>query len=278
MPIATGIYYSHFDDGRKDIPPVVLIHGAASNHTIWPTEIRRMAGQRVIAVDLPGHGRSTGTAQQSIRAYAEQMVDFFAAIGLYEAVFVGHDMGGAVALELAVNHSSHVTGLGLISTGASINVDPLFLENLANPLTRPTAIATLRQRAFGSSMPAALVDRTMQCFEETRPSVMFGDWRACADFDVREAIAAVQAPAWIIVGDQDPLTPVASAHFLAGKMAAARLQIIPGGGHMVLLEHPARIKQGLQQFLTALIAARTTAARLRLPTPAPVNSYQKRNP
>lgn len=276
MPTVAGIYYAQSDEGQKDQPPVILIHGAGSSHLAWPAEIRRLAGQRVLAVDLPGHGRSAGVGLQSISAMADQMIEFLAALGLYQAVFVGHSMGGAVALQLAVQHPSHVAGLGLISTGAYLGVNGAFLEDLSNPLTVPTALVTFRQNAFGASFPQALADRCMLGMKDTRPSVLFSDWHACAAFDVRESIARVEAPAWVIVGGEDRVTPVAYAHFLADRLPAARLQIISDSGHMVLLEHPARVAQGLQQFLTALAAARAAAARVRLPAPAPVNALQKR--
>lgn len=276
MPTAAGIYYAQFDEGNKDQPPVILIHGAGSDHSIWPAEIRRMAGQRVMAVDLPGHGRTGGAGLQSIRAYAGQMVDFLAELGLYQAVFVGHSMGGAIALELAVNHPAHVAGLGLIATGAYLGVDPLFLENLSNPITASTALNFLRQRAFGQQAAPAMVERCMKSINETRASVLYGDWRACAEFDLRESISKAETPAWIIAGSEDQLIPMSYAHFLASRLPASRLQIIPGAGHMVLLEAPAQIAQGLQQFLSALAAARFAAARVSLPSPAPAGIYQRR--
>jgi pimeloyl-ACP methyl ester carboxylesterase len=275
MPTAAGIYYAQFDEGHKDQPPIILIHGAGSSHLVWPSEIRRLVGQRVMAVDLPGHGKSGGVGLQTISSFADQMVEFLAALGLYQAVFVGHSMGGAIALEMAIQHPTHVAGLGLISTGAYMGVDPSFLENLANPLTVPSALAIFRQRAFGLQANPALIERCMLSMKETRSSVLYSDWRACAEFDQREAIARAESPTWVIVGSDDQITPVAYAHFLAGKLPAARLQIIPGAGHLAVLEHPARIAQGLQQFLAALAAARSASARVRLPTPAPVSAINK---
>ena len=276
MPTAAGLYYAQFDEGHKDEPPVILIHGAGSNHLVWPAEIRRLSGQRVMAVDLPGHGRSDGKAQQSISAYANHLFEFLADLGLYQAVFVGHSMGGAIALELAVRHPSHVAGLGLISTGAYLGIDPAFLENLSNPVTVPNALHNFKNKAFGPQTRPALVERCMQTLKETRSSILYGDWRACAEFDLREMVTRIEAPAWVIAGSDDQVTPIAYAHFLAGRIPAARLQIIPGAGHMVILEQPALVAQGLQQFLTAVSATRFAAARVRLPSTAPVNTFQKK--
>lgn len=277
MPTASGIYYAQFDDGRKDEPPVILIHGAGSSHLFWPAEIRRMPGQRVLAIDLPGHGNSSGTAQQTISAYADQLVEFLAALGLYQAVFVGHSMGGAVALDLAVRKPTHVAGLGLIATGAYLGVEPSILENLSHTVMVPSALHMIQARMFGPQTPQAVMDRCMKFMKETRTSVLYGDWRACAMFDIRENMARVEAPAWVITGSEDRLIPVAYAHFLADRIPAARLQIIPGAGHMVPLEQPAQVVHGLQQFFTALSAARFAAARVRLPAPAPVQSFHKKD-
>ncbi|MBE0698533.1 MAG: alpha/beta fold hydrolase, partial [Anaerolineaceae bacterium] len=173
MPITAGLYYAQFDEGHKDQPPIILIHGAGANHLVWPSEIRRLPGQHVLAVDLPGHGKSTGVGLQTISSIADQMVEFLAKLGFYQAVFVGHSMGGAIALELAIRHSNHVAGLGLISTGAYLGIDAGFLENLSNPLTVPSAIASFRQCAFGAQANPAMVERCMQNMQETRSSIMY---------------------------------------------------------------------------------------------------------
>ena len=277
MPTASRIYYAQSNEGNKDQPPVILIHGAGSSHLIWPAAIRRLNGQRVIALDLPGHGRSSGVAQQSISAYADLVFEFLAELGLFQAVFVGHSMGGAIALELAHRYPTHVAGLGLISTGAYLGIDPKFLENLSTPVTIPSALLTFQTRAFSPQTSHVLVERCMQTLKETRPAVLYGDWHACAAFDLRESIGQIQAPTWVINGSEDQVTPISYANFLADRIPAARLQMIPGAGHMALLEYPERVAQGLQQFLAALGAARAAVSRVHMPSTAPLPAYQRKN-
>jgi pimeloyl-ACP methyl ester carboxylesterase len=88
MPFAVKIYYQIHQDAA-DLP-LVLLHGAGGNHLSWPPELRRLAGFRVYALDLPGHGKSPGRGQQSIEAYLIALRDWMQAVELHRAVFIGH--------------------------------------------------------------------------------------------------------------------------------------------------------------------------------------------
>ena len=278
MPTAAGIYFALFDGGQKEQPPVILLHGAGSNHLVWPAALRRLGGQRVFAVDLPGHGRTPGFGLQSISAYADQMVEFLAALGLYQAVFVGHSMGGAIAVDLAVRHPAHVSGLGLIATGAYLGIPADMQEAFSSSFSLSNAFHLFQQRAFGSSASPALIERCMSGLKESRPSVLAADWQACAAFDQRLSVGQINAPAWVIVGSEDRLTPPAFAHFMAGQLPAARLQVIPNAGHMVILEQPERVAHGLQQFLAAMTSARFASARVTATVTTPANTGAETRP
>src|SRR5512140_865762 len=124
MPTAAGLYYFSIGAGDLSRPPVILIHGAGGHHLYWPPEIRRMPGERLFAVDLPGHGRSAGVAHHAIRDDAAAIVGFMDVLHLNRAALVGHSMGGAVALEAAIHWPNRVLGLGIIGSAAHLRVSP----------------------------------------------------------------------------------------------------------------------------------------------------------
>ena len=188
MPIAADIYYYLSKLGGSDRLPVVLIHGAGGTHLNWPSEIRRLPNLRVYSVDLPGHGKSGQRGLQSIKDYTSSLLIWLEAIGLHRAVFIGHSMGGAIALTLARYHAEHVLGLGLVASSARLRVDPLLLENIANIQTFPTAIDMLTSAAFNPDANPRLVELAGKRFSETRPSVLQGDLIACDSFNMVESL------------------------------------------------------------------------------------------
>lgn len=249
MPLAGGLYYSLSEGGKRDQKPVVLIHGAGSSHLCWPAELRRLNGYTVYAIDLPGHGRSQGVGFQSVAAYCGAIIDFLAALDLYRAHFVGHSLGGAIALNLALDYGQHVEGLGLIASGAHFDLPADMLDYLSSPTSAPVGLQILQQHSFSAKARPDLVNRSLEALKATRSSVLYGDWTACAQFDVRARAAEVTAPAYIAAGSQDRLTPPAQSRFLAGSLPNARLEVIAEAGHLVMLEQPAAVAHGLRAFL-----------------------------
>ncbi len=250
MPAATGIYYSVHEGGQHHLPAVVLLHGAGGTHLSWTADIRRMPGQHVLALDLPGHGKSEGYAQQSITAYADQVHNFLMNLGMDEVVLVGHSMGGAVALTIALKYPRMVAGLGLISTGAYLPVDPPLVDALSNPLSYSEGLARIQETAFSPAASPALIEAGMRALRDMRPSLLLADYLACSRFDLRDLVDQIGAPAWVACGAHDRITPPALSNYLVARLVNAHLQMIPDAGHMVTMEQPALLSQGLRAFLS----------------------------
>lgn len=259
MPFAAGMYYSINNEGSREKPSVVFIHGAGANHLYWPPDLRRLPGYRVITPDLPGHGRSGGSGQQSVWIYADQLVKFLAELGLYQAVFIGHSLGGCIALALALEHSGNVTALGLISSGAHIEIPADILNYATSPATFNLAIEAMKPRIFSAYTKSAVIQRGVRQLSETRPGVLYGDFLACQSFDVVDRISEIKAPGMVMCGSEDRMTSPTNSQYLAANLGRstlekgigkpARLVMVPSAGHFLILERPQIVRKTIVSFL-----------------------------
>ena len=248
MPRAADVYY--FEWGEENAaPPVLLIHGAGGTHLHWSPEIRRIPGYHILAPDLPGRGKSKGVGAQTIEEYVEAILRFMDSIRLRPAVVVGHSMGGAIALTLALNAPERVRALGLFGTGARLRVAPAILDGLSNTASFPATVQLINQWAFSPRTSPRLKELATQRMQETRPTVLHGDFLACNLFDVFSRLEEITIPALILCGAEDKLTPPRYSQFLHEKLPQATLRIIEGAGHMVMLEKPAESAKALREFL-----------------------------
>jgi pimeloyl-ACP methyl ester carboxylesterase len=249
MPVAASLYYfSHLEEEYLR-PPTVLIHGAGGSYLYWPPEIRRLAGQRIFAPDLPGHGKSDGVGRQSIDDYAQCILDFLDALHIHKAILIGHSMGAAVALTLALEHFRRVLGLGLVGGGARMKVSPDLIQNSSSPATLPFALQSIAEMAFSPVIEPHLKQLAMQRMSATRSTVINGDFIACNQFDVMDRLAKIRVPTLVVCGADDRMTPPRYSEHLASSIKRAELVIVPEAGHMVMIERPKAVASALVSFI-----------------------------
>lgn len=253
MPVAAELYYSLYQKAETDTLPVVLLHGAAGNRLSWAPDIRRLKGYRVFALDLPGHGKSaTKDAQQTIAGFAKKVIDWLDAVDLRRAVFVGHSMGGAIALELGLRYPQNVLALGLISTGVRLRVNPQMLQLASTSATFTEALNIITAYSFSENTPRRLVELATKRMAETRPSVLHGDLRACNSFDVKEQTPRINRPVIVICGTDDQMTPLRHSQYMASTIPHAQLHVINRAGHMLILERSTEVAAVLDSFLSTI--------------------------
>jgi pimeloyl-ACP methyl ester carboxylesterase len=243
-------YQLHHGSPRPAEPPLVLVHGAGGNLMHWPGELRRLPGRTVYALDLPGHGKSRGAGQAEIGAYAEVVRDFAEALDLPALVLAGHSMGGAIALEFALRYPARLAGLILVGTGARLRVAPEILTGILDDSARTAEL--LAQRAHGERVDPNLLRLYARRLREVDPRVIHDDFLACDAFDRRADVNRIALPTLILCGDADRMTPVKFSQFLHEQIAGSQLVVVPGAGHMVMLEQPAAVAEAVAHFLTGL--------------------------
>ena len=156
-------------------------------------------------------------------------------------------MGGAIALFLARQQPDRVRGLVLVGTGARLRVHPQILVGIHADWNATTRLITEWSYAPGTS-PLVLATATADLRAVDQP-VVHSDYAACNAFDMMDEIGDVAAPALVVVGEHDRLTPPAYAHHLARSLRNATLEIVPNAGHMVMLEQPNAVNDAVRRFM-----------------------------
>ncbi|ALJ35769.1 alpha/beta hydrolase [Azospirillum brasilense] len=233
-----------FDPAR---PALVLIHGAGMDHTVWSLQSRYLAhhGRSVLAVDLPGHGRSGGAPLPSIEELAGWVAALLDAVGVAKAALAGHSMGALVALETAARHGDRIESLALLGVAETMPVHPDLLAAAA--LNDPSAIELVigwghgpRGHVGGAAAPGlSLLPGGRRLMQRARPGVLGVDLGACNAY-VRggAAAAAVSCPALFLLGGVDRMTPAKSGKALAAQVRHSKVIQLSGIGHMVMTEAP----------------------------------------
>jgi pimeloyl-ACP methyl ester carboxylesterase len=252
MPTAAGLYYFVHGEELPDRPPVLLLHGGGGSHLSWPPQIRRLNGQRVFTLDLPGHGKSEGLGRQEIAEYGNAVLEFMKAVRLSSVVLVGFSMGSAIALSIALKYRKRVLGLGLVGSGAKMRVAASTLEMAASPSTFPAAVQTIIENSYSSTADPRLKELAAKQMLETRQAVLYGDFIACDAFDIMEDVKRIRVPTLLICGSADRMTPTNRSEYLQDQIEGAELHIIEGAGHMVMIERPDEVASLLADFLNQI--------------------------
>lgn len=240
------------------LPTIVFVHGAANDHSVWALQSRYFAHHRrnVLAVDLPGHGRSEGEALASIEALAEWIASLVAEAGAQEAALVGHSMGALAVLECAARFPRMACRIALLGPAAPMVVSDALLD-----AARRDDHAALEMIVGWSHAPSALLGGhpvpgmwmpggAMRLLERARPGVLATDLAACNAYaDGLDAARRVACPALVLTGQRDLMAPGKDAQALIGALQDKRVVSLPNCGHAMMTEAPDRVLDALIAFL-----------------------------
>ena len=231
---------------------VLCIHGAGGNRDSWIPLMRNLAGQGVgsLALELPGHGES-GVAQISdIKEYSRLALQFLEAKKLKSVYLTGHSMGGAIVLESVMTHSELLRGVILIGTGAKLRVKDSILNGVKSDLVK--TVDEIISYAFSPAADPSLIRESTRSLLRCNMETLYHDFVACDRFDVLSELESISAPALILCGEDDLLTPPKYSQFMSEKIPNAKLTIVPESGHMVMLEQPGVVGDLISQFINGL--------------------------
>lgn len=258
----TAYAYSGGKPFDASLPCVAFIHGAQNDHSVWNQQSRWFAhhGFAVLAVDLPGHGRSAGGPLPSIEDMADWIELLLESVGAgdteHDVSLVGHSMGSLAALECAFRHPARIARLALVGTAVPMPVADALLE--AAKHNEPKAIAMIntwshspRGTIGGNAVPGMwLLGASRRLMERQQPGVLHNDLAACNAYTHgMEAAAALACPALIVSGSRDIMTHPKAAARLAAALKHARSVSLEGAGHALMGEQPDAVLDALRGFI-----------------------------
>ena len=247
-----------FDAG---LPTVVFIHGAQNDHSVWALQSRYLAhhGYGVLAVDLPGHGRSKGAAKSSVEDMADWLLAVLDAAGVQRATLMGHSMGSLIALEAAYRAPARVAKLALLGTTYPMKVSDALLgtarddEQAAIDMVNIFSHSTMAHKPSCPGPGFSVMGgarRLMQRMSQQNPAQLFyTDFNACNAYANGETAAhAVRCPTLFLFGARDIMTTPKSARLLTGAIAHGNVVQVDAG-HALMAEQPDAVLDALVAFL-----------------------------
>jgi pimeloyl-ACP methyl ester carboxylesterase len=236
------------------LPCIVFVHGALHDHSVWTLLARWFAhhGLGVLALDLPGHGRSAGPPLASVEATADWLLAVLDAADVAQAAVAGHSLGSLIGLEAAARAPQRITRLVMLGTAYPMKVsEALFSTALADPVKAMQMV-----NAFSISTTAAkpsfpgpgawihgsnqvLMERMVaQAMREEHIDLFTHDFQVCDRYaGAMQAAAAVQCPVHFVLGARDQMAPPRASRELAAALKA-QVVTLPATGHNLMAEAP----------------------------------------
>lgn len=236
--------------------PVVLIHGFGGDLNNWLFNHEPLSGKReVYALDLPGHGESSKRIERGdVGEFAEVVAAFMDAVQIAKAHLIGHSLGSAIAAATAISHPKRVASLTLIAgagLGEGINAD--YIEGFVAAKTRNELKPHLRQlfadedlvtrQLIDDVLKYKRLDGVQEALRQIAEAAFPGGRQSLV---LRDKLGQLPVPLLVVWGSDDRIIESSQAR---GLPANARVEIIPGRGHMVQMEAAAELNRIVDEFL-----------------------------
>ncbi len=243
---------------RGSGPPLVFLHGLGGTSGSWNPQFDHFAStRRCLAWDMPGYGDSAPASPLTYASIADRFVEFLDETRVERADAVGLSFGGMHALHVALRHPTRLAKMVLTNTSPAFGMDGTDAEEWKQarlgPLdagVTPAEMAPMVLDAIaGRPLDAAIRADLIAAFARISADGLRAAVHCLPHNDVRTRLHEIQQPTLVIAGELDAETPVAYAQVLADGLANARLEVLPGVGHLSPSEDPAAFNTLVADFL-----------------------------
>jgi pimeloyl-ACP methyl ester carboxylesterase len=255
----SGYKVFYLEENPQGKPGVLLLHGLGANSASWQLQIPVLAqaGFHVLAIDTPGFGQSQpkkGAANpQQSAVLLSSLLQRNSSLPVH---LVGISMGGAQALQLALDYPERIDRLVLVNTFAHLQIArpallPYFVLRfiLVHTLGLEVQARQVAKRIFPNPGQTHLRQELEREVQQADPGAYRAWMRALARFDVRKRLPEIQSPTLVITGSDDTTVAYPNQQELARCIPGAKHTLIQGAGHAVTIDKPDEFNQALLGFL-----------------------------
>lgn len=260
---ANGIKTNYEISGKEGAPLVVLSHSLGSSLVMWGPQMEGLrADFQVLRYDTRGHGGTESPAgAYTLEMLGEDLIALLDALKIRRVHFVGLSMGGMIGQYLGLNHPARLRSLVLCSTAAVIpqEAQPLWAERIETARVRglQALVEATLERWFTSAylrQNPAMLRIIRRQFLETAPEGFNGCCEAIRRLNYLNRLPEITTPSCILVGEEDPGTPVSASQAIREKIPGSRLVILPAAKHLANIEKAEAFNPALISFLRGAVS------------------------
>ncbi len=255
---ANGIRIHYELSGRKDGPVVILSHSLASSLKMWEPQMGMLESLfRVLRYDTRGHGKSETTpAPYTLELLGEDAIGLLDQLGMDQVHWVGLSMGGMIGQSIALNHPHRLRSLALCDTAAIIPAEaqPIWNERIegVRNIGMESQFETAMERWFTPSflgLNPPILTLIKEEFSATPAEGYIGCAGAIRRLNYLSRLSEINLPTFIIVGEDDPATPVSASEAIHERIRNSKLVILPSTRHLSNVEQAEAFNTHLLKFL-----------------------------
>ncbi len=244
--------------GKPDAPVVVLSHSLGSSMVMWEPQLEVLEPFfQVLRYDMRGHGHSQVVkGAYSLELLGDDVIGLMDVLEIENAHFVGLSIGGMIGQGLGLSHAQRLLSLTLCDTAPILpeEAKPLFRERME--MAQSQGMASLVEGTMARWFTPSFLEKAPPMVGQIRAQIQatpvegfIGCSHAIMNLDYLDRLSAIALDTLIIVGEDDPGTPVSAAEAIHAEILNSKLTVLPSSMHLCNIEQAERFNQALLAFL-----------------------------
>ncbi len=245
-----GIDVFYRVNGLENGFPLIFVHGLAGDSRFFHNQLKFFRNtHKIIAIDLPGHGRSSLMSEQSVDVYNSSIEAVVEKEKIDSYILVGHSMGGVICLENYLRHKEKVKALVLVSTSSILPVSKSLIDASKNDFD--TFFHKMLPRIFHKKAGIFIL-AAQRNFSEKEKNMITGDLKLCSSLNYEEHLEDVEIPVLLIANKFDRMIPAHLTEKMQWKIKNSRIVLFENEGHVPFFENSSEFNAVVNEFIAPI--------------------------